>query len=128
MGFIGKTKRTASVIADGDTIVEMITRDAFMGFVDKLPRNERTRLSTMASDFTSIAEIYGRLIVLLQDMNARTKMIGVGTVEKEAKEIPGFIHHIITAMDRRHSVAVEGINKLSLQLERRHTMNELVAN
>src|SRR3990167_1057197 len=52
MAFLGKTKRTVSVLADGDAIVEMITRDTLMNFVDKLPRNVRTRLYTMASDLT----------------------------------------------------------------------------
>ena len=42
ISFLGKTKRTVSVIADGEAIVEMITRDTFMDFVDKLPRNVQT--------------------------------------------------------------------------------------
>lgn len=121
MAFLGKTKRTVSVIADGDVIVEMITRDAFMNFVDKLPRNVQTRLCTMASDLTSITEIYSRLVVLLQNMNAEKKMIVAETFEMESKETPNFMRHIITGIDRRHSVAVEGLNKLSFQLERRQT-------
>ena len=117
MAFLGKTKRTVSVIADGDAIVEMITRDTLMNFVDKLPRNVRTRLYTMASDLTSITEIYSRLAALLQDMNAEKKMIVAESFEIEIKEMPSFMRHIITGIDRRHSVAVEGLNKLSFQLE-----------
>jgi len=119
ISFLGKTKRTVSVIADGDAIVEMITRDTFMYFVDKLPRNVQTRLCTMASDLTSMSEIYSRLVVLLQNMNAEKKMIAAETFEIEAKKIPEFIRQVITGMDRRHSVAVEGLNKLSFQVERR---------
>src|SRR3990170_7995174 len=119
MDFLGKTKRTISVIADGEAIVEMITRDTFMDFVDKLPRNVQTRLCTMASDLTSMSEIYSRLVVLLQNMNAEKKMIAAETFEIEAKKIPEFIRQVITGMDRRHSVAVEGLNKLSFQVERR---------
>ena len=121
MAFLGETKRTVSVIADGDVIVEMITKDAFMDFVDKLPRNVRTRLYTMASDLTGITEIYSRLVALLQDMNAKKKMIVAETFEMEVKEMPNFMRHIITGIDRRHSVAVEGLNKLSFQLEKKQT-------
>ncbi len=135
ISFLGKTKRTVSVIADGEAIVEMITRDTFMDFVDKLPRNVQTRLCTMANDLTSMSEIYSRLVVLLQNMNAEKKMIAAETFEIEAKKIPEFIRQVITGMDRRHSVAVEGLNKLSFQVERRQTrhlnhnikMNEMEA-
>lgn len=121
MAFLGKTKRTVSVIADGEAIVEMITKDTFMNFVDKLPRNVRTRLYTMASDLTGITEIYSRLVALLQDMNAEKKIIVAETFEMESKEMPNFMRHIITGMDRRHSVAVEGLSKLSFQLGEKQT-------
>jgi len=135
INFLGEMKRTASVLADGDVIVEMIARDTFMDFIGKLPRNVQTRLCTMASDLTSITEIYSRLAVLLQNMNAEKKMIAAETFEIEAKKIPEFIRQVITGMDRRHSVAVEGLNKLSFQLERRQArqlnhnikMNEMEA-
>lgn len=116
---LGRTRRTVSVVADGDATVEMITKDAFMDFVGKLPRNELTRLSAMSHDFTNIAEIYSRLIALLQNMDAKTKMLGVETVEMGDKKLPEFVHRVITAMDRRYSIAVEGINKLSFQLGER---------
>lgn len=121
MAFLGKTKRTVSVIADDDAIVEMITRDIFMDFVDKLPRNVQTRLCTMASDLTSMTEIYSRLVVLLQNMNVEKKMITAETFETEVKKIPEFMRHVITEMDRRHSVAVEGLNRLSSQLEKKQS-------
>ena len=121
MAFLGKTKRTVSVIADGDVIVEMITKDAFMNFVDKLPLSVRTRLYTMASDLTGITEIYSRLVALLTDMNAEKKMFVAETFEMESKEMPNFMRHIITGIDRRHSVAVEGLNKLSFHLEKKQS-------
>src|SRR3990172_494582 len=121
IAFLGKTKRTVSVIADGEAIVEMITRDTFMDFVDKLPRNVQTRLCTMASDLTSMSEIYSRLVVLLQNVCTETKRISAETFEIEAKKIPEFIRHVITEMGRRHSVVVEGLNILSSQLEKKQT-------
>src|SRR3990167_5361149 len=88
ISFLGKTKRTVSVIADGEAIVEMITRDTFMDFVDKLPRNVQTRLCTMASDLTGITEIYSRLVALLQDMNAEKKMIARDTFMDFVDKLP----------------------------------------
>ena len=116
MAFLGKTKRTVSVLADGDVIVEMITRDTFLNFVDKLPRNVRTRLHAMASDLTGVTEIHSRLAALLQGMNTEKKMIAEETIEMEIQELPHFMRHIITGIDRRHSITVESLNKLSLQL------------
>lgn len=113
MAFLGKTKRTVSVIADGDVTVEMITKDVFMNYVDKLPRNVRTRLCTMASSLTGITEIYSRLVALLQGMNVERKMIVAETLEMESKEMPNFMQHIITDINKRHSAAVEGLNRLS---------------
>ena len=121
MDFLGKTKRTVSVIADGEAIVEMITRDTFMDFVEKLPRNVQTSLCTMASDLMSMTEIYGRLVVLLQNANAENKMIGAENFETEVKEMPEFIRQVITEMDRRHRVTVEGLNRLSSQLEKKQS-------
>jgi len=92
-----------------------------MDFVDKLPRNVQTRLCTMASDLTSMSEIYGRLVVLLQNVCAETKRTSAETFEIEAKKIPEFIRHVITEMGRRHSVVVEGLNILSSQLEKKQT-------
>jgi CRP-like cAMP-binding protein len=113
---LGRTKRTVSVVADGDVIVEMITRDTFMDFVNKLPRHVQIKLYTMVSDLMNITEIYSRLVVLLRDMNAKTKMLGAETAGIEDTKTPEFMRHVITAMDRRYSIAVEGINKLSFQL------------
>ena len=121
MAFLGKTKRTVSVIADGDAIVEMITRDTFMDCIGKLPRNVQARLYAMAIDLTRISEIYCRLVVLLQNRNIEKKMITAETFEGEKNKIPEFIQQVITEMDRRHRGSVEGLNKLALQLEKKQT-------
>ena len=117
--FIGKTKRAASVIADGDVMVKMIERDTFMDFIGKLPRNVQTRLCTMASDLTSITEIYSRLVVLLQNRNAEAKIINMKNIEIE--KIPEFMRRMVITMERRHSIVVEGLNILSSQLEKKQT-------
>ncbi|MFO0794764.1 MAG: cyclic nucleotide-binding domain-containing protein [Candidatus Brocadiaceae bacterium] len=119
MDFLRKTKRTVSVIADGEAVVEMITRDSFMEFVGKLPRNVQARLYTMAEDIESMSEIYSRLVVLLQNINAEKKPIAAETFKVETKETSEFIHQVITVMDRRYSVVVEGLNKLSFQIQKK---------
>src|SRR3990172_10368634 len=93
IAFLGKTKRAASVTADGDVIVEMIARDTVMDFIDKLPRNVQTRLCTMASDLTSITEIYSRLAVLLQNRNAEANIINMKNIEIE--KIPEFMRRMV---------------------------------
>jgi len=121
INFLGEMKRTASVTADGDVIVEMIARDTVMDFIGKLPRNVQTRLCAMASDLTSITEIYSRLVVLLQNRNAETKIINMKTFETEIEKIPEFMRRVVITMERRHSVVVEGLNILSSQLEKKQT-------
>ena len=119
IAFLGKTKRAASVTADGDVVVEMIARATVMDFIDKLPRNVQTRLCTMASDLTSMSEIYSRLVVLLQNRNAEAKIINMKNIEIE--KIPEFMRRMVITMERRHSVVVEGLNILSSQLEKKQT-------
>lgn len=119
--FLGKTKRTTSVIADGDVVVEMIAKDTFMDCIGKLPRNVQARLYTMASDLTSMSEIYSRLVVLLQNRNAETKVLNMNSFETEIEKIPEFVRRVVDTMDRRHSGVVEGLNILSSQLEKKQS-------
>lgn len=117
MVFLGETKRTVSVIADGDAVVEMITKSAFMDFIGTLPRNVQTRLYTMASDLANITEIYSRMIVLFQNRNAEKKVLNMNSFEREIEKSPEFMRRIVDTMNRRHHGVVEGLNILSSQLE-----------
>lgn len=121
IAFLGKTKRTVSVIADGDAIVEMITRDTFMDCIGKLPRNVQARLYTMAIDLTRMSEIYCRLVVLLQNRNAETKILNMSSFKTEIEKIPEFMRRVIATVNRRHSGVVEGLNILSSQLEKKQS-------
>lgn len=113
MAFLGEEKRIASVIANGDVIVEMIARDTFLELFDKLPPNMRTRLYTMVSNLANITEIYSRLVVLFQNIqNAGTKMIDAKIFEIEIEKMPELIRHVVIETDRRHSVTVERLHKL----------------
>ena len=121
IAFLGKTKRTVSVIADGDAIVEMITRDTFMYCIDKLPRNVQARLCTMAIDLTRMSEIYCRLVVLLQNRHAETKILNMNSFETEIEKIPEFMRRVVATVNRRHGGVVEGLNILSSQLEKKQS-------
>lgn len=113
MAFLGKEKRVASVIANGDVIVEMIARDTFLELFDKLPPNVRTRLHTMVSNLANIAEIYSRLVVLFQNIqNTGTKMIDAKTFEIGIGKMPEIIRRVVIETERRHSAAVERLHKL----------------
>lgn len=122
MGFLGEPKRTFSVIADGDVTVEMITRDTFMEFFSKLPRDMRTKLCSMVNGLTGITEIYSRLIVFFQNMhNVETSIIDAKTFEMEVDKMPEFMRHVSVAIARRHNTAVERLNKLSSQVEEKQS-------
>ena len=121
IAFLGKTKRTVSVIADGDAIVAMVTRDTFMDCIGKLPRSVQTRLYTMATDLTRMSEIYCRLVVLLQNRNAETKILNMNSFETEIEKIPEFMRRVVVTVNRRHSGVVEGLNILSSQLEKKQS-------
>ncbi len=121
IGFLGEKERAASVIADGDAVVEMIAKSTFMDFIGKLPRNVRTRLYTMASDLANITEIYSRLVVLLQNRIAATKVLNMNSFEIEIEKSPEFMRRIVDTMNRRHCGVVEGLNILSSQLEKKQS-------
>lgn len=52
MGFLEDIHSNVSVVADGDVIAEIISRDTFLEFFDKFPRNVQNRLHSMISNLT----------------------------------------------------------------------------
>ena len=116
ISFLVKTKRTVSVIADGEAIVEMITRDTFMKFFEMLPLNTQNKLCEMTDDLTIIDEIFSRLVVLFQRIQeSETKQIDDKAIEMETEAMPDFLRHTTAAIVRHHNASVEILNKLSSQ-------------
>ncbi len=52
MGFLEDIHSSVLVVADGDVIAEIISRDTFLEFFDKFPRNVQNRLHSIISNLT----------------------------------------------------------------------------
>ncbi|MBZ0192895.1 MAG: cyclic nucleotide-binding domain-containing protein [Candidatus Kuenenia stuttgartiensis] len=121
-GFLGEPRRTTSVVAEGDVMVEMIGRDSFMRFFHELPKDVQANLYAMDKNLTIIAEIYSRLVVLFQILqDHETKMTAAKTLEMELEKLPEFVKDMVSAIAKRHNRAVECLNKLTCQIEEKQT-------
>jgi CRP-like cAMP-binding protein len=118
MAFLGGAKRTASVIADGDVEVEMISKDTFMDALDRLPQDMRSKLKAIVSDLTGMTEIQGRLTVFLQDLrDLEKKIIDLKSFESEVEQMPELLRRVVIALVQRLNSSIEGCMKLASQAE-----------
>jgi len=118
MAFLGGVKRTASVIADGDVEVEMISKDAFMDALDQLPQDVRSKLNTLFSDLTGMTEVNGRLMALLDELQKmRARTFDLRSFEREVEKMPGLLHQMVIALVQRLNASVEGCTTLAAQVE-----------
>ena len=118
MAFLGGVKRTASVIADGDVEVEMISKDAFMDALDQLPQDVRSKLNTLLSDLTGMTEVNGRLMTLLDELQKmRARTIDLRSFEREVEKMPELLRRVVTGLVQRLNASVEGCTKLAAQIE-----------
>jgi CRP-like cAMP-binding protein len=118
MAFLGGVKRTASVIADGDVEVDMISRDAFMDALEQLPGDVRSKLNALLSDLTGITEVNGRLMALLDELQRmRAKVVDLRSFESEVERMPELLHRMVVALLQRLNTSVEGCTRLAAQVE-----------
>ena len=118
MAFLGGAKRTASVIADGDVEVEMISKDTFMDALDRLPRDVCSKLKAIVSDLTGMTEIQGRLTVYLQELrDLEKKILDLKSFEREVEQMPEILRRVVIAMVQRLNTSIEGCMKLASQAE-----------
>lgn len=118
MAFLGGAKRTASVIADGDVEVEMISKDTFMEALEQLPAGLRAKLKAMVTDLTGITEVQGRLMACLKDLHRmQDKMVDLKTFEKEVEKMSELLRRVVVALVHRLNVSIEGCVKLAAQAE-----------
>ncbi len=119
MSFFGMAKRTASVTADGDVILEMIAKDTFMEAIDKLPKEVRAKLDKMSHDLFYLNDVYCRLTNCLHEMsNIKGKMIDQKIFEKEIEYMPDFLRNIVILMNQRFNSAIDGSVELMSQVEK----------
>ena len=83
MAFLGRAKRNASVVADGDVGVEMIAKDAFMEVLDQLPQSVRPKIRAMVNDLTSMTENQSRLMAYLNVLQGlKEKIVDLKSLER----------------------------------------------
>ena len=118
MAFLGRAKRNASVVADGDVGVEMIAKDAFMEVLDQLPQSVRPKIRAMVNDLTSMTENQSRLMAylnVLQDL--KEKIVDLKSLEREVKKMPELLRRVVIALVERLNASIEGCTKLAAQAE-----------
>ncbi len=118
MSFFGMTKRTATVTADGDVKVGMISKDAFIEALDKLPKDVRVKLDKMTHDLFYLNDVYSRLTNCLHEiLTIKQRMIDPKIFEKEIEKMPDLLRTVVNLMSQRFNAAVEGSMKLVTQME-----------
>ncbi|BBO15976.1 conserved hypothetical protein [Candidatus Brocadia pituitae] len=118
MSFFGMAKRTASVTADGDVLVGMITKDTFMEAINKLSPEVRVKLDKMTQDFFYLSDVYSRLTNCLHEiLTIKGRMIDPRLFEKEVEKMPDILRKVVGLMIERFVSAMDGSIKLVSQLE-----------
>ena len=111
-------KRTATVTADSDVTVGMITKDTFMEAVNKLPKEAHVNLDKMTQDLFYLSDVYGRLTNCLHEiLNIKGQMIDPRLFEKEVENMPDLLRKVVGLMSKRFVSAIDGSIKLMAQLE-----------
>lgn len=114
MAFLGETQEVVSVVADGKARVEMITRNTFMGLLDKLPPDVRNKMQAIISDLALITDVNRRLASLFQSLpNLRMVETDTKTLETESNGLSEDMRHIIDAIANRLRAEVIKFNKLT---------------
>ena len=118
MSFFGMAKRTASVTADGDVVVGMITKDTFMEAINKLSPEARGKLDKMTQDFFCLSDVYSRLTNCLHEiLTIKGRMIDPKLFEKEVEKMPDILRKVVGLMLEHFVSAMDGSIKLVTQLE-----------
>lgn len=118
MSFFGMAKRTATVTADGDVIVGMITKDTFMEAVNKLPKEAHVKLDKMTQDLLYLNDAYNRLTNCIREISdIKGRMIDPRLFEKEVENMPDLLREVVGRASKRFISAIDGSIKLMAQLE-----------
>ena len=118
MSFFGMAKRTASVTADGDVIVGMITKDTFMEAVNKLPKEAHVKLDKMTQDLLYLNDAYNRLTNCIREISdIKGRMIDPRLFEKEVENMPDLLREVVGRASKRFISAIDGSIKLMAQME-----------
>lgn len=120
---IGNTRRVASVIADGDVEVAMVSKDAILDVENSLSKETRSKLDAVTSDLAQTTQISGTISHMLHEVNdLKKKQINTDALKnelmKEIKDVPEVYHRIFTTLVDRRNSGMETLKKLSSELEK----------
>jgi len=116
MAFFGETMKTVSVIADGKSKVEMITKNTFMDSLNMLPLDARNKMHVIISDLAMIADINRRLATLFQNIrHTKTTTVDTEILKTEFNKVPEGVRPILDAIINRLRAETIKFNKLTNQ-------------
>ena len=118
MAFLGRAKRNALVVADGDVGVEMIAKVAFMEVLDQLLQSVRPKICAMVNDLTSMTENQSRLMAYINVLQGlKEKIVDLKSLEREVKKMPERLPRMVIALVERLNASIEGCTTLAAQAE-----------
>lgn len=118
MSFFGMAKRTATVTADGEVKVGMITKDTFVEALNKLPAEARARIEKMTHDLFYLNDVYCRLTNCFHEiMTIKGKMVDPLVFEKEVADMPELLRNVVSLMSKRFHSAIDDISKMFTHVE-----------
>lgn len=122
MSIIGGTKRTASVIADGDVEVAMIAKDTILDLMKTFSEATRSKLNHLASDLTHVNHICANLAHQIHEIeNLKVKRVDVNSFSNqltaEMKNVPDIYKDVFITLANRLNLGIETLAKLSKQAE-----------
>ncbi len=122
MSIIGATKRTASVIADGDVEVAMIPKDSINSIMGTLSQTTKSKLSALTSDLTDVMHISACMAHEIHDIEKlKVKCVDVGSLNRaltaEMKDFPDVYKQIFITLAIRLNLGIESLVKLSAHID-----------
>lgn len=120
---IGNTRRVASVIAESDMEVQMVSKDAILDIMKNLSTETRSKLDIVTGDLaqtTQISTTLSHLVHEIRDLNK--KVVNSESLKKELleeiKDVPEVYKRIFTTLIERRCRSMETLKKLRVELEK----------
>ena len=119
VSLIGKTKHSASVVADGDLKVGIIARETFVEALDQLGEPARERLLQLSQDMALLNDVYTRLSQCLDELgDLRDRASDRDAIQDELEKLPEVPRKVAQLISDRFHSAVESCARLMQRLER----------
>ncbi|HEX9756396.1 MAG TPA: cyclic nucleotide-binding domain-containing protein [Nitrospiria bacterium] len=129
MNLLGRFKNSATVVADGNLEVGMVSNSTFLEAVNRLSPELRIKIGVMVKELAHISELNGHLIARLQELESfKERISDLKIFEKEIGELPDLLSKVIFLLATRLKTSNEGCAQLAAQLEEKIKNLNLNAN